>query len=270
MRELEAIKKECLPEDEKQDKGEKVDPFTEQKMKISSHIKKIRELIKERDEQEKENPGSTQVVKLASDVRRELASVQEEQEALKKIQSTFRAKYEKKKKRAKSADPQLEELLDKHDEVIDCIGQHIEECTKLEKRRAGISSSGYSALGGDGKVIDPTVTELPDVDDPRFMMLKKQDEQIDVLVDDLGRNVKDLKNMSYDMKDLIKEQSAKLDDLETEVDKADARLVSMNEKVLEAVKQARGGSKVCVDIILIIIFLGLVGLIIKIVKNRYL
>lgn len=269
MKQLDTIRQECLPEDEKQQKNKDEDPFNVQKEKVSSHIKKIRELIKERDEKEKENPGSTEVVKLASSVRRELASVQEEVVELKKIQTGYRNKYEKSKKRKKTAIPKFEEYLEKNDEVIDCIGQHIEECTRLEKRRAGISTAGYSALGGDGKVIDPTVTELPDVDDPRFLVLKENDQRIDEQIDVLGQGVKVLKNMSYDMKTLIQEQADKLDTLETEVDKADARLIDMNEKVVAAVKQARGGSKICVDIILIIVFLGLVGLIIKILKNRY-
>ena len=269
MKQLEDIRKECLPDEEKQERKKDDDPFNSQKEKVSSHIKQIRQLIKDRDEKEKENPGSTEVVKLASEVRRELASVQEEVEVLKKVQAGYRSKYEKKKKRTKSAIPKFEELLEKNDEVIDCIGQHIEECTRLEKRRAGISTAGYSALGGDGKVIDPTVTELPDVDDPRFLVLKENDQRIDEQVEILGQNVKIVKNMAYDMKELIEEQADKLDTLETEVDKADARLIDMNAKVIEAVKQARAGSKVCVDIILIIVFLGLVGLIIKILKGRY-
>lgn len=265
MTRLARIRDECLPDDEKakKEKAEKVDPFTAAKNKINTELRDIRNMIKERDQQEAENPGSTYVVELAHNVRMAIAVVQEDVSKLTAEHTAKAKKYAAKAAKTKKTDPKIDEQMQLRGEVLEVMNKHVEECAMLEKKRYG------GGVASTSKPIDPTVTSLPDIDDPRFQKLIKTDKEIDALLDVLGKNVAQLKEMAGEMHEEAKAQSRVLDQLDVEVTRADAKLESLNRRLKVIVEKARPGSKFMVDFILICVLLGIGGAIYFIVKARF-
>lgn len=274
MGKLQAIREECLPDSEKakSDKGggdgKKADPFTAAKATIGGELRDIRNLLRERDKQEAENPGSTYTVELAHNVRVALAKVQEDAQRLRAEHDKKRRRYERRAARAKKRDEALDAQMALREEVLTVIGQHIDECSALEKKRYAAAAASSSAAATT-TASDPTVTALPDVDDPRFQQLIKTDREIDELVEVLGTNVRVLGEMARDMRDEARAQGQVLDGLSVDVDRADKKLTTLNSRLRKIVETARPGDKFCVDFILIVVLLGLGGLIYAIVKSKF-
>jgi len=176
-------------------------------------------------------------------------------------------RYEKKAAKTKKRDPAVDEQLALREEVMAVIGQHIDECVMLEKKRYG-GGPGTSTTASSAPT-DPTVTSLPDIDDPRFQQLIKTDREIDRLVEVLGENVRQLGQMARDIRDEAHAQGEILDQLDVEVSHADAKLQTLNRRLKTIVEKARPGSKFIIDFILIIVLLGLGGLIYTVIKARW-
>lgn len=216
-------------------------------------------------------------MRLAHDVRMSLGAVQENLEKLQKEEAKLEkrtnteiAKMEKKKKTVNpEARQELENAIAARKEVVKNVQDHVAECTALEKKRA-LGNAAFTASTTTTTGNDPTVTSLPDVDDPRFQKLIENDKQIDELLGVLSGNVKTLKEEAVAMNQSVKEQGKLLDELEVEVDHADQRLKETTAQVKAVTDKIKSKSDTCcMSIFMIAILIAIVLLIVRLVRKNF-
>lgn len=216
-------------------------------------------------------------MRLAHDVRMSLGAVQENLEKLQKEEAKLEkktnteiAKLEKKKKAVNpEARKELENAIAARKEVVKNVQDHVAECTALEKKRA-LGNAAFTASTTTTTGNDPTVTSLPDVDDPRFQKLVENDKQIDELLGVLSGNVKTLKEEAVAMNQSVKEQGKLLDELEVEVDHADQRLKETTAQVKAVTDKIKSKSDTCcMSIFMIAILVAIVLLIVRLVRKNF-
>lgn len=244
MKRLVEIRDTCSPLPKESNK-QRNDPFTTSKNKINQELHDIRAYIKERDELEMKTPGTKYVVELAHNCRMAIATVQQDYDVM---------LHEK----CESCDEKL------HDELLNVIKQHIDECILLERKRYGTCSSIKL------KQTDPTISELPKIDDPRFQQLVLNDHKIDDLLGIVSGNIHNLSEIAKEMKNDIVVQKDQLDTLGVTVDHSNQQLDDVNLRMKKILETTRSGDKVIIDVILIILLLGLCGVIYTIVQSRWL
>ncbi|MFA5039841.1 MAG: hypothetical protein WC732_09220 [Candidatus Omnitrophota bacterium] len=212
-------------------------------------------MIKERDGDE--CAGSVHVVEMAQNVRMAISAVCGAIEELVAHEKVAVVKC------AESAtiDPAVEARMRLRAEVLDVMTAHLEECVALERKR-------YDTHRPASEQIDPTVTRLPDLDDPRFAVLHETDHKIDALLDSLATNVGTLKEVAIDIRAETKTQSAVLDALDVEVVHADARVTNLGHRVKDVLEQIRPPTKFVVDAILVCLLLGVGGVLYSVLKSR--
>jgi len=252
------------------------DEFQRIQFEIADQIKEIRRLIKERDEEEASNPGQAKAVRLAHDVRMSLGAVQDnlakleaEEAKMEKKANTEIAKMEKKKKNVNpEIRKELENAISARKEVVKNVQDHISECTMLEKKRA-LGAAAFTASTTTIKGNDPTVTSLPDVDDPRFQKLMENDKQIDELLGIVSKNVATLKDEALEMNKAIKEQGQLLDDLDVEVEQANNRLVDATAQVKKLTDKINSkGDTCCIMIFLAVMLVAILMLCYRLAKKN--
>lgn len=216
-------------------------------------------------------------MRLAHDVRMSLGAVQENLEKLEKEEAKLEkktnseiAKLEKKKKAVNpEVRQELENAIAARKEVVKNVQDHVAECTALEKKRA-LGNAAFTASTTTTTGNDPTVTSLPDVDDPRFQKLVENDKKIDELLGVLSGNVQTLKEEAVAMNQSVKEQGKLLDELEVEVDHADQRLKETTAQVKAVTDKIKSkGDTCCMSIFMIAILIAIILLIVRLVRKNF-
>jgi len=284
LKKLEEIAEKYEPEDEKLKKQSTKpgrvakDEFQRIQFEIADQIKEIRQLIKQRDEEEAANPGQAKAVRLAHDVRMSLGAVQDnaaklaaEEAKMEKKANTELAKMEKKKK---GVNPELrkevENAIQARKDVLANVRDHISECTMLEKKRALGNAAFTTTTTTTTEGTDPTVTSLPDVDDPRFQQLLQNDKEIDELLGIVSKNVATLKDEALEMNKAIKEQGQLLDDLDTEVERTSERLVDAAAQVKRLTDKINSSSdSCCIVIFLAVMLVAIIFLIYRLIRKNF-
>jgi len=242
---------------QEQDEGV-IDEFTRLKKKVANQTKNIRQLIKNREELEKTAPGTVATVQISSDIRTAIKELRNDAAAMDKLQKEEKEAYIKKNKTV----PEKEELMDKREEIVQLVFDHVEEIKTLDQKRHG-----ESAFTNNKKGADPTITELPDIDDAGFQQMRKNDQVIDQALDQIGEGVQQLKEIANEMGNEIGKHSTMLDDLDLKVDKVNDELENINIRLRKALDSVRKGDRFIIDIILLCILLGLCGYIYSVVKG---
>lgn len=258
LKRLQKIQDECTDKNKNDAhaEDENVDEFTRLKKKVAREVKEIRHLIQERDQLEKDAPGSVATVEVSHNIRSKMKDVRLDAASLDKLQKEEKEAYIRKNKTA----PALEEQIEKREEVVGLVFDHIEECKQLDQRR----NSGLSYT--NTRNTDPVVTELPDIDDAGFQMLRKNDAIIDDMLDNTIVGVHDLRDMAIEMGKEAEKQGVMMDNLDVKVDKVNIELENINIRLKKALDSVRKGDRFIVDIILLCILLGLGGYIYSIIK----
>jgi len=239
------------------------DDFQRIQFEIADQIKEIRRLIKERDDEEASNPGQAKAVRLAHDVRMSLGAVQDNLSKLEaeeaKMEKRANAEIQKLEKKAKKGQvnpeirKELENAIAVRKDVVKNVQDHVQECTMLEKKRALGSAAFTTTTTTTGN--DPTVTSLPDVDDPRFQKLMENDKEIDQMLGIVSANVSVMKDQAMEMKSALKEQSELLDELDVDVEHTNSRLVDATAQVKKLTDKINSKSDTCCVVIFLAVML---------------
>jgi uncharacterized coiled-coil DUF342 family protein len=260
LKRLKKIEDECVEKkgaEVTQPEGD-IDEFTRLKRKVAQQTKNIRQLIKDRDELEKTAPGTVATVEISHQIRSAIKDIRNDAAAMDKLQKAEKETYTKKNKE----NPDKETQIEKREEIVGLVFDHIEEIRQLDQKRHG-----DSAFSTTKKSKDPLITELPDIDDGGFQQLRKNDQVINNMLDGISSNVNDLKEIAHEMGKEINKQGVMLDDLDVKVDKVNDELENINLRLRKALDSIRKGDRFIVDIILLCILLGLCGYIYSIVKK---
>jgi len=259
MRKLEKIQNECV---EKKglvaDTDDKTDEFTRLKKKVAAELNEVRQLIKNRDELELSTSGTRHTVEASHNIRAQIKGIKSDAQTLDALQKKEKAKYEKKNKTV----PEKEAQIENREELVGLVFQHIKEVESLNNRKHGDSS-----FGGQTESSDPTITELPNIDDEGFQLLRRNDAIIDKHLDDIAGSVGVLKEMATEMGKEAELQGVMLDKLDGKVDDVNDQLENLNVRMRKALESVRKGDRFIIDIILLCVLLGIGGYIYSLVKK---
>jgi len=285
IKKLEVIadKYEPLEEKRKREDAEKPgrvakDEFQRIQFEIADQIREIRALIKERDEEEAANPGQSRAVRLAHDVRMSLSAVQDNAQKLEaeeaKMEKKAQQELTKMEKKKKGVNPEfrkeVENAIQARKEVLNNVKGHITECTMLEKKRALGNAAFTATTTTTSAGNDPTVTSLPDVDDPRFQQLLQNDKEIDELLGVVSRNVATLKDEAIEINKALKDQGQLLDDLDVEVEHTSQRLVDAAQQVKKLTDKINSSSdSCCIVLFLAVMLVAIVFLIYRLIRKNF-
>mmetsp|Transcript_29396 Transcript_29396/g.41373 ORF Transcript_29396/g.41373 Transcript_29396/m.41373 type:complete len:274 (+) Transcript_29396:52-873(+) len=262
MRKVQFIQDQCSDKKAKreQEEAEKnYDEFTKLRKKIARDIKDVRKQIQERNELLSQTDNNAQTVKMSSQVRSKIKEITRDAEELEGMYEDDKQKIEKRKMKKKEVPADEEQYLEQKAEIVDLCFKHIDECKNLERAGFGGGRESHVTSSRQSKLQDPTVSQLPDLEDEGFQMLKRNDAQIDKQLDQVADGVAFLKNLAVEMGKEIEMQNVIIDDLHKEVDKTQATLNDLNKRMKKILTDVRKADRFMIDLILLIILLGLVA-----------
>jgi len=261
MRRLKKIEDECVEKKKLvAEADDKADEFTRIRRKVANELADIRQLIKDRDELELSTAGTRHTVEASHNIRSKIKTIKQDAATLDTLQKKERAKYQKKNKE----NPEKEQQIETREELVGLVFSHIKEVEGLNNRKHGDSSFGSG--GSENK--DPTITELPNIDDEGFQLLRRNDAKIDADLDEISGHVTNLKEIALEMGKEANNQSIMLDNLDKKVDDVNDQLENLNSRMRKALESIRKGDRFIVDIILLCILLGIAGYIYSMFKKN--
>lgn len=260
--------------------------FSWLKAKISSDVKSIRMKLKERDELlMKGATGTKATVQASHQIRQQLREVREDASKLMALQRKEASKSKGKEK--------ANEQADRQQETVELVFLHIEECELLEKKRytSKNSEARVELFAGLGNNMTPTYTsctaaatgscvggaafsrgmDLPDIDaetQQGLQVLDRKNEAIDQQLEVVSEGVHELKSIALHMRDEVKVQNAMVDEITHKVESASSQLGNLNKKMKKTLAQTRSADRFCLDFILVVILLAIVGYIISMVTGN--
>ena len=101
--------------------------------------------------------------------------------------------------------------------------------------------------------------------DQAFLQIKKNDQELDQELDLVHQGVKRLGVMATEMNTELKIQKAMIDETKQKADDVNEHLLEVNKKMKRALDSGGGASKICLNIICVIILLSVVGYIYQLV-----
>jgi len=278
---LTRVRDDCLgkPKDE-ENKDSLLDDFTRQKKAIGKKIKKIREILKVRDNLLSQKLHE-EVIKRSNTARIMISDVYADAEQLNEIHN----KEKKKSQKKIDEDPGYKQLMANRTNIVKLIFTHIQECEMLEGQRERVDDENLKFKLFELKAVRPKdqetnngdygIVKLPDIEkmpditvQEGFARQDANDLKIEQLLDQVLDGVIDLKELATAMGDHIETSSAIVEELNVNVKEANQQLIDVNLQLKKTLKKLRSPKKICFDICLIILFLGLIGLIVKVALDR--
>jgi len=220
-------------------------------------IREIREDIKERDGFYAEDDRKKAVEK-GSEIRKKIKEAVEFGEQLEKMQQDKQKKHKAKEKIPGFKLTDEKKAKDENQEnIVGLMWKHLAELQKQEKTMKTtikIQESNSSEEDGDREVI----AGIPDIDDPRFEVLRKNDEEIDVLLDDTLQGVRRLKQMATEIGGEVEKSIILIQEIKERADVTLGKLETVNGQLKKTIESARAPSNCCCDIILCCLILGII------------
>jgi len=266
---VEVIHDKCRDPKEKKKKEEdeaNLDEFGRLKKQIAREIKETRQQIAERNDLLGQTDNTTATAKMSSGIRSRIREVEANIERLKTIQQEKADKLDKKIAKGKKVDEEDIKESQFRTEIVSLCTQHIAECKHLEKQGYGNANTAF--FEGYTKSDEPVVSQLPDIDDADFQLLRQNDAKIDVKLSQIGEGVAVLKEIANEMGKEIEMQGVMIAELHTQADKTQAQLNNLNVRLKKTLEKVRQGNRFCIDIILIIIVLAIAGYIYNVTKKK--
>ena len=111
--------------------------------------------------------------------------------------------------------------------------------------------------------------ELTDEEKKKIEEWKMKKNEQDGELEEIRKIIKNMKGVAITIGDNINSVEIKTKDLGGEIDVTNKKIETQNERLKELIKKIRPCEKFCCDIILILIFLGLVCVLYSVIKHKY-
>lgn len=111
--------------------------------------------------------------------------------------------------------------------------------------------------------------DLTDIEKNKLKEWKKEIEEQNKDLDDIREGVINIKEEAIRAGEGIQGVGKKVKKLHPKMDKTTKHIQTQNERLKELVTQIRSSDKICCDIILILIFLGLVCVLYSVIKHKF-
>uniref|UniRef100_A0A6B2LDN4 t-SNARE coiled-coil homology domain-containing protein n=1 Tax=Arcella intermedia TaxID=1963864 RepID=A0A6B2LDN4_9EUKA len=259
MKKLMEIDAACSPvrKVKEQEEAEKnLDEFTKEKRRMAEFIREIRQDIKEREALYKDDHAKG--VKKGAEIRRKIKEATEKAEELEKM---YKTKHKKLKTKEKIGSvPEEKKAKDENrKQIVDVMWQHLRELEKQEKNVTGTSNAftGQDSISEDGEK-DISGMALPDLDDPRLALIKKNDQEIDEMLDQTKIGVGRLKQLALEIGEKVEESNILIDEVQQMAEITLGNLESVNSQLKKTLDSAQSRANCCCDIILCCMLLGII------------
>jgi len=257
MQKLMQIDAACSPQRKQQaqeDREKNLDAFTLEKRHMAEFIREIRADIKVRDQILQDNPNDSKGVVKSAEIRKKIRESVQRAEELEKM-------YKSKHKKLKIPDLKNADVKKSKDEnrkqVVDLMWQHIKELKKQEKHvRTGGDRALITDSESDGER-DVQGLAIADIDDPRFELLKKNDQEIDEMLDVTLQGVKRLKQLAMEIGGAVDESNNLIAEVQTMAETTLGKLETVNGQLKKTLETVRSKADCCCDIILCVLILGI-------------
>jgi len=263
MKKLMEIDAACSPQrkvKEQEEREKNLDEFTIEKRRVADFIREIRLDIKERDRLYTEFPNDrAKGVTKGAEIRQKIKEVTERAEDLEK---KYKAKHKKLKQKQKLPGIKIpEEKLAKdanRKQVIDLMWQHLKELERQEKTiRATDQQRIYESVSESDGERDVTGLGISDIDDPRFEVLRLNDQEIDEMLDITLQGVKRLKQIAIELGGAIEESNELITEVQQMAEVTLGNLETVNGQLKKTLQAVRSTADFCCDIILCCLILGI-------------
>jgi SYP7 family syntaxin len=134
-----------------------------------------------------------------------------------------------------------------------------------EESKFGGPSAGIGGGGSRGFVKD---VEMSDVERQGLAQIEKNKLEEEKMLDLIGDNMKDLKEIALGLNEEVTKQKYILDDIDEKMEKVSDKMDSTIKNLRKtAAESNRGGDKICMDMICLILILGVLTVIYNMVKK---
>lgn len=228
------------------------DDFIVLKNMIHENLKEIIEMIEKRNNMD----NGPDRAKLGRTIRLSIKRCENNFENLKKIKVKGK-KEEKIKKR---------EIRQK---IMEIINENITECKRLERGMNQIDDENVLddiEMGiMNGNIIDEKTfrRNLQLIDLPEAVMMNENEKELDRLLDILGNNVLIIKDIANEQQSIINETTQRIQIITEKAEDVNDRLYMYNDQLYQIVHAKNPGYRMCLQITVILLLLGVVGAIIS-------
>ena len=101
-----------------------------------------------------------------------------------------------------------------------------------------------------------------------LQQMVNNDEQIDQNLDAISRGLEEVMEMGKEMNTQLDIQDVMLNDLENTIDKGTGELRSINSRLKKSLADIRGGDRVCMDMICLVLMLAIGGYLYNMMKGK--
>jgi len=247
------------------------DPFKGLKATVAANLRETRQMLKERDDLLGKGAGGTRhTIQLSHNIRAQLREAREDAMKLQAVQAKEASKLNKKGDEGRQ---KVQERV----EMVSLVFQHLDECDDLEKKRVNskftearidLFSGGRAQVGMASTTRVPITadTALPDLETQAELdQMQARDRKIDEGLQVVSEGVSELQAVAIDMREEMTMQRTVIDEVESNVDKANAKLTNINKRMKRALTKTRSADRFIMDFILIVVLLGVIGFIIMLV-----
>jgi len=97
---------------------------------------------------------------------------------------------------------------------------------------------------------------------------KSEIKNQDIQLQELGRGVKELKGHARKIGDKIEEVGGTINKVSKHANKTEKKLQTTNAKLKDLLSKIRSGDRICIDIVLILVCLGLIAVLYNLIKTK--
>ncbi len=244
------------------------DEFEKLRYEINTKLAEVETFLSKKDEYKANDPREVfERSKLSIKIDEGL---QEIENKLEKINTTLRSQKSKPKKfgdvsHKEQAKNLMEEryhlLKNKHEGLIVDDKKVEDNRTNLEKLDQILQERERNPNPDNNR--EPNEYELQAMEN-----WKKEIADQDIQLQELGRGVKELKGHVKKIGNAIETTGAQIKKTADQASKTEKKLETTNAKLKDLLNKIRTGDRICIDIVLILILLGLIAVLYNIIKSK--
>lgn len=293
IKELEAIKIDCLGEDKTEKKKKPKDNFIAAKMEITELLNELAQGIQQRNEIMDKYGRNRQAVKLNTENHAKLATIKANWNAMKKAVETEKNKGNKGLFASKLSVDEIkarEETLVLMEQLIKDVetAYHRErprgmsdnriasrakkdiDQTRAEEQKAAQAALKAARAGKGGDVSagggaagsssgDVEMRPLNHEEEVFMRNVQEQDERIDAKLDQVLQGVRILRQLGEEIHTEITLQATIMKEIDAKVDKTTSKFIFANKKMKQLLDESGGATRWCPILIAVIVLVALTG-----------
>lgn len=245
------------------------DEFTAQQIALSEDIVRVRNKIQDQRKMEGKKDGYVQSIKLRNELKYDIISLDESLDRLRKILEMNQAssKYTQKQK----ADRAL--MCSKFEEVIQQLGAAVrgEEVDINPYRKPAMKLADFKNEKNDRTRLGTREEDLFGADDPEddkvIAEWQAEDEKLDAKLGDVNILLEEIRGMNQNLAENLAQRDEVIDMANKDAFKTNKEIEQQNKTLAAVLKKYRAPGKLCLDICLFFVLLGLIAVIIMLAIN---